>query len=292
VQYIIDHHMGALLQPPDFAFPRVVKMFYQTLQYVKATSTMSDHIIIDFDGYRQAITEEDIAAALGFASCHTPEDGLEDEVSETLDQMVASMCNGQFGKNETCTRRPYLPEKMLIIDHIFHRNLCQLGHNIERRGYFLHALYSVYTGAWFSPARIMMTTMLEAKRSINLGRFRGKKRKLPYPRFITTILRHMQYPFDAEEVIDQTAPIFGPRAWALSFQSITTHNRYREALGGDPEEEEAQSTDEGDEGAEEAPAPQPAPTTSRPRGHYAAQPGATSEVQDQYEELRAEVTIL
>ena len=55
--------------------------------------------------------------------------------------------------------RTKLPPSMLLIDHILWSNLFPLRHLVQRRGAILEALYRIYEGFWFSPTKLVMTSL-------------------------------------------------------------------------------------------------------------------------------------
>ena len=84
---------------------------------------------------------------------------------------------------------------MRLIDHILRSNLFLLQHIVQRRGAILEALYRISEGFWFSPAKLIMTSLFhfedKAHRKSLLG---AESTPLLFLRLLCQVLENIGFP--------------------------------------------------------------------------------------------------
>ena len=88
-----------------------------------------------------------------------------------------------------------LPPQMLLIDHLLWTSLFPLQHYIQRRGAILKALYRISEGLWFSPSKLVMTSLLHFEDKVHRkGLARAESILLLMPRLLCQVLEHLGFP--------------------------------------------------------------------------------------------------
>ena len=88
-----------------------------------------------------------------------------------------------------------LPPSMLLIDHILRSNIFPLQHTMQRRGAILEALYCVSKGYWFSPAELLMRSLLHFEDKVHHRNLtRAEAIPLLFPMLLCQILEHLGFP--------------------------------------------------------------------------------------------------
>jgi hypothetical protein len=99
------------------------------------------------------VTIADIAAIL---KCHDkpPEEEEPWIVCPSMlatKDIVSDMCQGQFAnRHKNDASKAKMPPQLWFVDVVLQKNVCPLGHKMQRRDLFLSALYSFYKGYWCS----------------------------------------------------------------------------------------------------------------------------------------------
>ena len=84
---------------------------------------------------------------------------------------------------------------MLLIDHILQSNLFPLQHLVKRRGAILEALYRIYEGFWFNPAKLVMTSLFHFEDKVHYRNLtRAESIPLLFPRLLCQVLEHIGFP--------------------------------------------------------------------------------------------------
>ena len=84
---------------------------------------------------------------------------------------------------------------MLLIDHLFRTSLFPLQHYVQRRGAILEALYRISEGYWFSPSKLVMTSLLHFEEKVHRKDLvRAESIPLLIPRLLCQVLEHMGFP--------------------------------------------------------------------------------------------------
>ena len=88
--------------------------------------------------------------------------------------------------------RRQLPPFMLLIDHILRSNLFPLQHTVQRRGAILEAIFCISEGYWFSPTKLIMTSLFHFEDNVHRrGLSRAESMPLLFPRLLCQVLEHM-----------------------------------------------------------------------------------------------------
>ena len=91
--------------------------------------------------------------------------------------------------------RRQLPPQMLLIDHLFRTSLFPLQHYVQRRGAILEALYRISEGYWFSPSKLVMTSLMHFEEKVHRKDLvRAESLPLLMPRLLCQVLEHMGFP--------------------------------------------------------------------------------------------------
>ena len=90
--------------------------------------------------------------------------------------------------------RRQLPPHMLLVDHLLRTSLFPLQHYVQRRGSILEALYRISEGFWFSPSKLVMTSLLHFEDKVNRkGLVRAEGLPLLMPRLLSQVLEHLEF---------------------------------------------------------------------------------------------------
>jgi hypothetical protein len=74
----------------------------------------------------------------------------------TTEDIVLDMCEGQFAdRHKNATSKAKMPPKLWFVDVMLQRNVCPLGHKMQRQDMFLTTLYSFHKGYWWSIPEII-----------------------------------------------------------------------------------------------------------------------------------------
>ena len=179
------------MTPRQFFYPRVVIEFYHTMTFRRVPHSTVIHFSID--GHEGTLQAVDIAAAFHFPA--TPANSANYSLlpHPSLSEMV------RFISIDVTTGsilfRRQLPPSMLLIDHILRSNIFPLQHTVQRRGAILEALYRIYEGYWFSPAELLMTSLLHFEDKVHRRNLtRAEAIPLLFLRLLCQILEHLGFP--------------------------------------------------------------------------------------------------
>ena len=93
--------------------------------------------------------------------------------------------------------RRHLPQRMLLIDHVFRSNMFPLQHIVQRRGAILEVLYLISEGYWFSPAELIMTSLFHFEdRAHRQSLPRVESLPLLFPCLLCQVLEHIRFPVE------------------------------------------------------------------------------------------------
>ena len=91
--------------------------------------------------------------------------------------------------------RRQLSPQMLLVDHVLRTSLFPLQHYVQRRGAILEALYRISDGFWFSPTKLVMTSLLHFEEKVHHKDLaRAKAFPLLMPRLLSQVLEHLGFP--------------------------------------------------------------------------------------------------
>ena len=141
--------------PRQYFYPRVVLEFYHTM----TSRGVADPTAIQFsiDDRPGILRATDIAATFCLPVVLTNSVDYRQWPHPSPQEMVWLLsCDTSAG---SILFRRQLPQIMLLINHILWCNLFPLQHHVQRRGAIPEALYRISEGFWFSPAKLIMTSL-------------------------------------------------------------------------------------------------------------------------------------
>ena len=127
--------------------------------------------------------------------------------------------------------RRQLPPQMLLIDHLFRTSLFPLQHYVQWRGAILEALYRISEGFWFSPSKLVMTSLMHFEDKVHRKDLaRAESLPLLMPRLLCHVLEHMGFPVEPRIEIRVRCPL------VLSVEQVMTMPIYFHLRRQDQEE--------------------------------------------------------
>ena len=178
------------MTPRQYYYPRVVLQFYHSMTSRGAVGPLELHFSID--DRRGVLRAADISAALGLRITLANSEGYRDWAHHTQLEMVRSLVIDTTA-GPVLFRRQLLPQ-MLLIDHLLRTSLFPLQHYVQRRGAILEALYRISDGFWFSPSKLVMTSLMHFEEKVHRkGLVRAYSLPLLMPRLLCQVLEHMGF---------------------------------------------------------------------------------------------------
>ena len=145
------------------------------------------------DDRPRVLREADISAALGLQIPQANSGGYLDWPHPPQREMVRILA-----RNTTAGPvlfRRHLSPQMLLIDHLLRTSLFPLQHYVQRRGAILEALYRISEGYWFSPFKLVMTSLLHFEDKVHRkGLARAESLPLLMLRLLCQVLEHLSFP--------------------------------------------------------------------------------------------------
>ena len=211
----------SLFGPFPPIYPRLVRLFYQNM-YTKPN--FPEVLFTTIDGFTITVTHSHIGHALHFKDVR-PLSHRYTALPPGLDvtSMIQDMCAGRYtGAQPSVTRRSELPPDLWLVDHVFHANICVSGHKDQRRLPFLSALYSFHKGYWVSIPDLIWQEMFKFYDRVTTRKLsKCADQALPFPSFITSLLRDQNFPIARTEEVDETIDTFGASRWNASVGKMT-----------------------------------------------------------------------
>ena len=91
--------------------------------------------------------------------------------------------------------RGKLPPQILLVDHLLRTSFFPLQHYVQRKGAILEALYWISEGFWFSPSKLVMTSLLHFEEKVHRkGLARAEGLPLWMQRLLSQVLEHLGFP--------------------------------------------------------------------------------------------------
>ena len=189
---LIEHYSFLpFMTPRQFYYPRVVLQFYHSMTSRGAPSPLE--LRFSIDDRPGVLRAADISAALGLQIAQANSGGYRDWPHPTQREMVCSLTRDTTARPVLFKRQ--LPPQMLLIDHLLRTSLFPLQHYVQRRGAILEALYRVSEGFWFSPSKLVMTSLLHFEDKVHCkGLARAESLPLLMPRLLSQVLEHLGFP--------------------------------------------------------------------------------------------------
>jgi hypothetical protein len=128
------------------AYERLVKEFYE---HLSVDCDQPNVLFSSIDRRQMEVTIADVAIVL---KCnHEPPESdvpwLKCPPMLTLEDIVFDMCEGQYAdSHRNAASKTKIPQNLLFIDMVLYRNVCPLGHKIQRWDLLLSALYAFHRG--------------------------------------------------------------------------------------------------------------------------------------------------
>ena len=163
MRLIEEYSLLPFMTPRQFYYPRVVRQFYHSM-----TSRETDgplEIQFSIDDRPGVLRPADISAALGLRIPPRNSEGYRAWAHPPHREMVRALARDATAGPVFYRRQ--LPPQMLLINHLLRTSLFPLQHYVQRRGPILEALYRISEGFWFSPAELVMTSLLQFEEKVH-----------------------------------------------------------------------------------------------------------------------------
>ena len=192
MRLIEEYSLLPFMTPRQFYYPRVVLQFNHSMTSRETDGPLELHFSID--DRPGVLRPADISAALGLripprnsvgyrAWAHPPH----------REEMVRALARDATAGPVFYRRQ--LPPQMLLIDHLFRTSLFPLQHYVQRRGAILEALYRISRGFWFSPAELVMASLLQFEEKVHRKDLtRAESLPLLMPRLLCYVLEQLGFP--------------------------------------------------------------------------------------------------
>ena len=191
MRLIAHYSLLPFMTPRQFYYPRVVLQFYHSMTSRGAPSPLELRFTID--DRSRVLRAADITAALGLPAEQANSGGYRDWPQPTQREMVR--CLARDTTAGAVLFRRQLPPQILLIDHLLQTSLFPLQHYVQRRGAILEAMYRNLEGFWFSPSKLVMTTLLHFEDKVHRkGLARAKSLPLLMPRLLSQVLEPLGFP--------------------------------------------------------------------------------------------------
>ena len=191
MRLIKEYSLLPFMTPRQFYYLRVVRHFYHSM-----TSREKDgplEIQFSIDDRPGVLRPADISAALGLRIPPRNSEGYRAWAHPSHREMVRALARDATAGPVFYRRQ--LPPQMLLIDHLLRTSLFPLQHYVQRRGPILEALYRISGGFWFSPAELVMTSLLQFEEKVHRKDLaRAESIPLLMPRLLCYVLEQMGFP--------------------------------------------------------------------------------------------------
>ena len=189
---LIEHYsLLPFMTLRQFYYSRVVLQFYHSMTSRGAPSPLELRFTIDDRlGVLRAV---DISAALGLQIVQANSGGYRDWPQPTHREMVRILARDTTAGPVLFKRQ--LTPQILLINHLLRTSLFPLQHYVQRRRSILEALYRISRGYWFSPSKLVMTSLLHFEDKVHRkGLARAESLPLLMPRLLSQVLEHLGFP--------------------------------------------------------------------------------------------------
>ena len=163
MRLIEDYSLLPFMTPRQYFYPRVVLQFYHSMTSRGAASSLE--LQFSIDDRPGVLRAADILAALGLRIPPANSEGYRDWAHPPQREMVCILAR-DITAGPVLFRRQ-LPPQMLLIDHLLRTSLFPLQHYVKRRGAILEALYRISEGYWFSPSKLVMSSLMHFKEKVH-----------------------------------------------------------------------------------------------------------------------------
>ena len=191
MRLITQYSLLPVMTPWQFYYPRVVLQFYHSITSRGVPSPLELRFTIDDrPGVLRAAV---ISAALGLPVELANSGGYRDWPQPSQREMVRCLTRDTTSGPVLFRRQP--PPQMLLVDHLLQTSLFPLQHYVQRRGAILEALYQISEGFWFSPSKVVMTSLLYFEDKVHRKSLaRAETLPLLMPRLLSQVLEDLGFP--------------------------------------------------------------------------------------------------
>ena len=191
MRLIEDYSLLPFMTPRQHYYPRVVLQFYHSMTSRGAAGPLE--LQFSIDDRPGVLRAADISAALGLRIPPANAEGYRTWAHPPHRDMVRALARDTIAGPVFYRRQ--LPPQMLLIDHLFRTSLFPLQHYVQRRGAILEALYRISEGFWFSPSKLVMTSLMQFEEKVHRKDLaRAESLPLLMPRLLCQVLEHMGFP--------------------------------------------------------------------------------------------------
>ena len=191
MRLIEEYSLLPFMTPRQYYYPRVVLQFYHSMTSRGGDSPLE--IQFSIDDRPSVLRAADISAALGLRIPPRNSEGYRAWAHPPHREMVRALARDATAGPVFYRRQ--LPPQMLLIDHLLRTSLFPLQHYVQRRGAILEALYRISGGFWFSPAELVMASLLQFEEKVHRKDLaRAESIPLLMPRLLCYVLEQMGFP--------------------------------------------------------------------------------------------------
>ena len=174
----------------QYYYPRVIIEFYHTMTSRREANPTALHFSID--GRPWILRASDITTALHLPVVLANAAGYTQWAYPSTRKMVRLL--SMYATGGSISFRRHLPQRMLLIDHVLRSNMFPLQHIVQRRGSILEVLYRISKGYWFSPAKVIMTSLFHFEDRVHRRSLhRAESLPLLFPRILCEVLEHIGF---------------------------------------------------------------------------------------------------
>ena len=163
MRLIPQYSLLPFITPRKFYYPQVGLEFYHIMTSRGVPSPLELWFIID--GRPGVLRPADISAALGLPAELANSGGYRDWPQPSQGEMVRCLARDTTAGPVLFRRQ--LPPHMLLVDHLLRTSLFPLQHYVQRKGAILEALYRISEGFWFSPSKLIITSLLHFEEKVH-----------------------------------------------------------------------------------------------------------------------------
>ena len=191
MRLIEDYSLLPFMTPRQYYYPQVVLQFYHSMTSQGAAGPFD--LQFSIDDRPGVLRAADISAALGLRIQQANSEGYRAWAHPPHREMVRILARDTTAGPVLFRRQ--LPPQMLLVDHLFRTSLFPLQHYVQRRGAIFEALYRISEGYWFSPSKLVMTSLMHFEEKVHRkGLVRVESLPLLMPRLLCQVLEHLGFP--------------------------------------------------------------------------------------------------
>ena len=236
MRLIETYSLLPFITPRQYYYPRVVLQFYHSMTSRGAAGPLE--LQFSIDDRPGVLRAADILAALGLHIPPTNSEGYRAWAHPPQREMVRILARDTTTGPVLFGRQ--LQPQMLLVDHLFKTSLFPLQHYVQRRGAILEALYRISEGYWFSPSKLVMTSLMHFEEKVHRkGLVRAESLRLLMPRLLCQVLEHLGFPEEPRIEMRVRCPLVPSmeRVMAMPISFILQQQDQEEVPAPEPEVE-------------------------------------------------------